>query len=52
VTTLYLTEPGTTVSYDNQTLTVRRQQQSARSRLAEVTLHLTSQGQPIATKRR
>lgn len=38
MTTLYLTEPGTTVSYDNQTLTVRRQQQSARSRLAEVTL--------------
>lgn len=38
MTTLYLTEPGTTVSYDNQTLTVRRQQHSARSRLAEVTL--------------
>lgn len=38
MTTLYLTEPGTTVRYRNQTLSIKRQQQSRVCRLAEVDL--------------
>jgi CRISPR-associated protein Cas1 len=37
-TTLYLTEPGTTVRYRNQTLVIKRQQRARTCRLAEIDL--------------
>lgn len=38
MTTLYLTEPGTVVHYQNQTLLIRRRGQEQLCRLAEVEL--------------
>lgn len=50
MTTLYLTEPGTTLRYSNQTLTISKQHKIKTCRLAEIDLVVVSPGVQLTSE--